>query len=112
MGKNLTIHHNKLSQFNCNSSINRPRKETSMEITREEYEVLIEALGTWENSDAQTAMMSGLMGSILAEDPDEGKKRLEESVRRGEIKTKEKSEIATCLKAKLILLKNKAGNHD
>ena len=51
-------------------------------------------------------MVSALFGGLIIKDKEKAKIQMDEVVAMGEVKKKEKSEIATCLKAKLILMKN------
>jgi len=76
------------------------------DLTKEDLEILIEAVATWESKDISSAMMSSMIGMMLAKDKEEAKRDTEEAFREAEIQKREKSEIATCLKAKLILIKS------
>ncbi len=78
-----------------------------MDLTIEELEILIRGIDAWEQSDRRSALTVGMIGSMLAKDKDEEKTRMEDVMREADKKTKTKAEIAICLKAKLVLMKNR-----
>ena len=84
-----------------------------MDLTKEDLNILIEALDSWLNRDFGGEIIGDMLGSLLAKDEEGKKKILEEREERKKVKETQKqneAEIATLLKAKLILMKQKIGN--
>lgn len=71
-----------------------------------DLEILIEALDAWEEKDISAGLLMASVGAMLAKDKKEAHQRVEDSMQKAQNARKQKSEIATCLKAKLILMKN------
>lgn len=82
-----------------------------MDLTRKDFDVLIEAVEAWENKDAASAMMGGLMDGLLSRDmkPEqmaEMKARRADEDRKREAARKARKEISVVLRAKLISIRN------
>lgn len=78
-----------------------------MELTKDDLMVLIEAVEVWEYKDTNAAMTLSLLGIMMAKNKEDAKSRSEEALTEGKQASKEKKEIAICLKAKLVLVKNR-----
>lgn len=77
-----------------------------MELTKGDFEILIEAIEEWEKSDKLMGAFSGLFGAMVSKTEEEGHKFIDKVTHLADQKAKDKKEIAAVLKAKLILMKN------
>lgn len=77
-----------------------------MDLTKGDYDVLIEAVDEWKNADTGKAMIMSMIGSMSANSKEERQKIITEIMEQAAETSKGKEEIATCLKAKLYLMKN------
>ena len=71
-------------------------------LTKKDLEVLIEALGSWVKIKGTNKMMTDLLFAIMLP-KDEIKEKLKEPL--PEIEDKYRDEVATMLKAKLLIMK-------
>ncbi len=82
-----------------------------MELTEEDLNNLIEAVGVWEYKDMSDAAIGSMVGMMLARNKEEAGRYTKEFLEKGNNARKEKFEIAICLKAKLILMKIEEDTH-
>ena len=77
-----------------------------MELTKGDISTLIEAIDAWASMDHKNGLMSAMIGGLLIRDDNAREEMMDERLKNADFKAKEKDEIATILKAKLILMKN------
>lgn len=79
------------------------------QLSRDECEVLIEALDSWITKDAMGSFVGSMVGSLLMkkDDPARADWEREEAVKRNfeDAERRERSETAALIKAKLISIK-------
>ncbi len=82
------------------------------DLTRQDVDVLIEAMEAWERSGSEGQLMGSLMGSLLCRGDEEAmakmKKEQERSRREFEEKQRLRKERSVVLRAKLISLRDAA----
>ena len=82
-----------------------------MELLKEDYDILIEALNAWVKRDFSGKMLGDLMTSFMFKGDEEGmakmKREREIEIMKQKEEEKRDEEIAVLLKSKLILMRNK-----
>jgi hypothetical protein len=84
-----------------------------MELTVAEINTLIEAVDAWISADKTNSMLAGLfMGALISQgedgDPEKGKEAMNKMMEGSEEKKKSREDQGTLLKAKLIMMRDKA----
>ena len=82
-----------------------------MELSRQDYDVLIEAVESWEQKDFGKALMGGILDSMMskampADIREKHKRDRDEERRKGELAAKVRKERSVMLRAKLIGLRD------
>ena len=82
-----------------------------MELLKEDYDILIEALDAWVKRDFSGKMLGDLMTAFMFKGDEEGmakmKREREIKIMKQKEEEKRDQEIAVLLKSKLILIRNK-----
>ena len=77
-----------------------------MELTVQDLKVLIESVGDWQKKGTTNAMITSMLGASLAKSKEEGKEIIDTTFKKAKASDEERFEIATVLKAKLIMMKS------
>lgn len=87
-----------------------------MNLTETDFNILIEAMDEWTQKGLMGNLMGGLMGSLIAKDDLKAREAFaaEESKRKAQYNNERqyRQEVATLLKAKLIMLKRELQSLD
>jgi len=82
-----------------------------MDLSKDDYNILIEALDSWVKRDFSGKMFGDIMTAVLFKGDEEGMAKIKEEREAEKAKQKEQEkrdeEIAVLLKSKLILMRNK-----
>lgn len=73
-----------------------------MELTREDLDVLVEAVETWEKAPMGEAMTTSIMGAMFLRDEDKADEFMQKEKTRAEGRERERKRKAIMLKAKLM----------
>lgn len=76
-----------------------------MTLTVDEYEILIKGVDAWANKDKSSGMVSSMLCIMLSKSKEEAHEGFTKTMDEANAAAQAKNETATCLKAKLILMK-------
>lgn len=80
------------------------------DFTKQDIDILIEAVEMWEKGDPSEGLMSGLLGAMLSdkmtqEDKDDWEAKEEKQAKERQMKLRDRKEQAILLKARLVQMK-------
>ena len=76
-----------------------------MNLTINEIEILIDSVKVWQTKEISSSLTAAMLHTMLSKTNEEAEKYSADALGKGKEKAAAKEEVATCLRAKLILMK-------